>query len=113
MAVTNLSSVDSSLIHSLDNGRTSTKHHQEVKHGRLAPTVSLFVSQPALLLLREHGNVFESVRSILHASHECTLMEDFAFVGKATSFDEHVDILDNFFFGHPAQGVSQLCRNNA
>ena len=103
---TNLSSVDGSLVHSLDDGRASAEHHQEVKHEGLAPTVSFFMSQPALFLLREDRNVLEAVGSVLHTSHKSTLVPNLALVGEATSFDEVVDILEDLIFGHSAQRVS-------
>lgn len=105
---TDLGTIDGGLVHALDNRRPSAKNDQEVQHERLAPTVSILVSQPALFLLGEQINSLITGRSILYASHQGTFVEGLALVRKSTGFDELIDIFEDLILSHASERIAQL-----
>lgn len=111
--ITDLSSIDGSLIHTLYNGRTSAQNDKEVQLEWLAPAVIVFVSQPAFLFLRQHIDLFVTIRAILYSSHQRTLVEDLSLVGKTACLDETVNVLDDFPIGHSTKRVAKFSGNSS
>lgn len=60
-----LASIDSGLIHSLHDGRTSTEHDKEVKHGGLMPFIRHLVSQNFFIFFGQLVNVLKGVVLVL------------------------------------------------
>lgn len=101
-----LGTVDSSLIHALDDGRTSAERAEEVQTPGLVPLVGLLATENYLLLFADGIDVLEGAVGVGDLGEQSTLAEVLAVLIETLLLAEGVDVGEDLLGGQTGERVA-------